>query len=102
MGDAWLSDMLVLASEKDILQSIPNSEIIDKFGISSENRKKLLLYKGHQGNGRVAIIAMVFLPLIPTHYYHGSPGREAPAPTVGQPVSIIPPLCLLRNRFPAN
>ncbi|XP_046673769.1 uncharacterized protein LOC124362917 isoform X1 [Homalodisca vitripennis] len=49
MGDTWLSDMLVLASEKDILQSIPNSEIIDKFGISSENRKKLLLYKGHQG-----------------------------------------------------
>ncbi|KAG8327626.1 hypothetical protein J6590_015657 [Homalodisca vitripennis] len=49
MGDTWLSDMLVLASEKDILQSIPNSEVIDKFGISSENRKKLLLYKGHQG-----------------------------------------------------
>lgn len=49
MGDIWLSDMLVLSSEKDILKSVPNSDIIDKFALSSENRKKLLLYKGYEG-----------------------------------------------------
>jgi len=47
MGDVWLSDMLVLSSEKDILKCIPNSEIIDKFALASEQKKKkLLLYKG--------------------------------------------------------
>lgn len=31
MGNVWLSEMLVLAAEKDILKSNSNKEIIDTF-----------------------------------------------------------------------
>nr|CAD7447641.1 unnamed protein product [Timema bartmani] len=35
MGDAWLSNLMVLASKKDLLESIPNEEIIDAVSLSS-------------------------------------------------------------------
>lgn len=47
MGNIWLSEMPVLAAEKDI-KSVSNKEIIDMFAPSTEHRKKLLLYKEYK------------------------------------------------------
>jgi hypothetical protein len=43
MLDDWFSSLMVLASEKDILVSIPTSKIIDRFALCSKPLHKLLM-----------------------------------------------------------
>jgi len=43
MLDDWFSSLMVLASEKDILHSIPVSKIIDRFALCSKPLHKLLM-----------------------------------------------------------
>ena len=43
MSDTWLSNLLILASEKDILKAILNEEIINKFALTTPKRKQFLL-----------------------------------------------------------
>lgn len=45
MLDEWMSAMMILASEKDILDSINNEEIINKLAMSSRAYSELLLKK---------------------------------------------------------
>lgn len=45
MSDKWLSNLLILASEKDILKLIPNEEIVRKFAQTTIRRTQLLLNK---------------------------------------------------------
>lgn len=45
MGDSWLSSLLILSCENNVLSQIQNEEIINKFATTSVQRKKLLLYK---------------------------------------------------------
>lgn len=45
LGDQWLSSLLVLSCESDILKAITNEDIINIFAQSSEQRKKLLCRK---------------------------------------------------------
>lgn len=49
LGDTWLSSLLILSSEKDILDGIENTEIINTFGATTQQRRKLLLFKNYQG-----------------------------------------------------
>jgi hypothetical protein len=43
MSDERLDDLMVIASERDILEKIPTDAIIDRFGRSSTQLQKLLL-----------------------------------------------------------
>ncbi|KAG8179010.1 hypothetical protein JTE90_014013 [Oedothorax gibbosus] len=43
MSDTWLSNLMILSSEKDVFSSISNEEIIDRFACSSTGRKRLLV-----------------------------------------------------------
>ncbi|KAJ8868931.1 hypothetical protein PR048_030472 [Dryococelus australis] len=45
MGDAWLSSLLILSSENNILNQIENEKIINKIFTTSVQRKILFLYK---------------------------------------------------------
>lgn len=42
MLDEWLSNMMILASEKDVLDTIPDEEIIDRLGRKSQVYARLL------------------------------------------------------------
>ena len=50
MGDLWLSNLLILASEKDIFKAIPNEEIVNKFALTTSRRKQLLLYQSFRAS----------------------------------------------------
>ena len=43
MLDDWFSSLLILASEKDILENIPVDKIIDRFAATSKPLQKLLI-----------------------------------------------------------